>query len=212
MKKDYFPTGKKDKMNDHEKEKNSYTNQGHKATLSQICLMSISVGSMTFGGGYAMLPVLQREVIEKRKWAIESEVLDYYAMSQCLPGLLMVNTLTLIGRKVGGKKGGFVAAIGAMIPSFMVILIIAALLDGMGHYDVVESAFAGVRVAVCVLVLNSVIKLGQVSLKDFLTKAIFVTVTALSAVIKLSPFVYVMAAGALGVFYCWLKEERKEQS
>ena len=122
------------------------------------------IGLLTFGGGYAMLPMLQSEIVEKRKWATEEEVLNYFAVGQCTPGIIAVNTATFIGYKQKKIPGGIVATLGVISPSILIILIIARVLD---HYSAnlwVAHAFAGVRVAVCALVLSSIVKLWKLSL------------------------------------------------
>lgn len=96
--------------------------------LIEIFIASFKVGGMTFGGGYAMLPILQKEVVEKKQWNTEEEILDYYALSQCLPGIIMVNTLVFVGQKRRGRLGAIMSALGAVTPSFIIISIIATLL------------------------------------------------------------------------------------
>ena len=107
----------------------------------------IKVGALTFGGGYAMLPILQREVVEHNHWASEEEIMDYYAMAQCLPGIIMVNTAAFVGRKYRGKLGGIVAALGSMLPSLIIITVIAMFLTAFSDYPVVKNAFMTSRTA-----------------------------------------------------------------
>ena len=119
------------------------------------------IGGLTFGGGYAMLPMLQREVVEKRGWATEGELMDYYAIGQCTPGIIAVNTATFIGHKNKGILGGIIATLGVVFPSLVIITIIAAFISNFAELAVVQNAFAGIRVCVCVLILNAVIKLWK---------------------------------------------------
>ena len=127
----------------------------------------IKVGALTFGGGYAMLPILQREVVEHNHWASEEEIMDYYAMAQCLPGIIMVNTAAFVGRKYRGKLGGIVAALGSMLPSLIIITVIAMFLTAFSDYPVVKNAFAGIRVCVVVLIVNAVVKLWKSAIVDW---------------------------------------------
>ena len=103
------------------------------------------VGITTFGGGYAMLPALQREVVEKRGWATDEEVMDWYAIGQCTPGVIAVNTATFVGQKRRGTLGGIVATLGIVFPSLVIITIIAAFIQGFADLPAVRNAFGGIR-------------------------------------------------------------------
>lgn len=124
------------------------------------------VGVCTFGGGYAMLPILQREIVEKKEWATEAELTDYFAIGQCTPGVIAVNTATFVGQKQKSIPGGIVATLGLVFPSIVIILVIAAFLQNFADLPVVIHAFAGVRACVCALILSSVLKLRKSSLVD----------------------------------------------
>ena len=100
------------------------------------------IGGLTFGGGYAMLPILQREVVEKRKWVTNEEIMDYYAIGQCTPGIIAVNTATFIGQKCAGNIGGIVATLGVVFPSLIIITLIAAFLQNFADLAIVKNAFA----------------------------------------------------------------------
>ena len=158
------------------------------------------VGICTFGGGYAMLPVLQREVVEKKHWASQEEILDYYAVGQCTPGVIAVNTATFVGYKYAGILGGILCSLGFVLPSLLIILSIAALLRSFAHLAVVKNAFAGIRVCVCVLILNSVVKLWKSAVVDALALCVFLAVFAAMAVgkygfgVSISPVIFVLLA------------------
>ena len=157
------------------------------------------VGVMTFGGGYAMLPILQREVVEKKHWATEEELMDYYAISQCTPGVIAVNTATFIGKKYKGNLGGVIATLGVVFPSILIILLIASLISNFSHLAWVQNAFAGIRVCVCILIINAVISLWKKALVDIWTVLIFAVIFGCSVFLNLSPIIYVVAAGVLGI-------------
>ncbi len=157
------------------------------------------VGILTFGGGYAMLPILRREVVETHPWCTDEELADYYAVGQCTPGIIAVNTATFVGYKLAGVPGGVLATFSVTLPSFVIILIIAAVLQNFADYAVVKNAFAGIRVAVVALIVSAVLKLMKSSVKDRLTACVFVAVTLLSLLLPVSPVVFVLAAGLLGV-------------
>ena len=167
--------------------------------LLDMFLTFFRIGLFTFGGGYAMLPLLQREVVEKKGWATEEDLLDYYAVGQCTPGIIAVNTATFIGRKHKGISGGVLATLGVVTPSLIIITIIAALLSNFAHLPVVINAFAGIRICVCVLILNAVVKLWKKAVVDKITLAIFLVVFLLSAVVGIGPVWFVLLSGIAGV-------------
>ena len=115
-----------------------------------------------------MLPLIQREIVENKKWSTEKEILDYYAVGQCTPGVIAVNTATFIGYKLRGIIGGIVATLGVIFPSIVIILIIATFLQNFADLAIVQSAFAGIRVAVVALIITTVVKLIKSSIKDYL--------------------------------------------
>ena len=157
------------------------------------------VGLLTFGGGYAMLPILRREVVETNAWCTDEELADYYAVGQCTPGIIAVNTATFIGYKLAGVPGGVFATLSLTLPSFVIILIIAALLQNFADYPVVVNAFAGIRVAVVALILNAVLKLMKSSVVDKLTWCVFAAVLLVTVLFGVSPVIVVVVSGAVGV-------------
>lgn len=165
------------------------------------------IGLFTFGGGYAMLPLLQREIVEKKKWATEEEMLDYFAVGQCTPGVIAVNTATFVGFKEKKLSGAIFATLGIVSPSLVIITVIAALLSNFAHIAAVQNAFAGIRVAVCVLILNSIVKLWKKSVVDKLTFAVFLAVFLGSVLLShVSPVVFIVAAAVLGIVVrVWLR-------
>ena len=152
------------------------------------------IGLCTFGGGYAMLPILQRELVDNKGWATEEELADYYAVGQCTPGVIAVNTATFVGYNQMGWLGGVVATLGVVFPCLVIIMAIAAFLSNFMHLDVVVHAFNGVRAGVVALILSSVLKLLNTSLVDWKTRLIYVVVLLLGAVGVWAP----MPGGALG--------------
>ena len=127
----------------------------------ELFLTFARIGVCTFGGGYAMLPILQLEMVEKRAWTTEDELMDYYAIGQCTPGVIAVNTATFIGYKRKGILGAICATAGVVFPSLVIIIIIAAFIQQFAHLQIVQNAFSGVRIAVCALVVQSVWKLAK---------------------------------------------------
>ncbi len=189
--------------------------------LIDLFLTFARIGVCTFGGGYAMLPILQRELVESKKWATETELADYYAVGQCTPGVIAVNTSTFVGRSQAGIAGGIVATLGLVFPSLVIIMVIAAFLQNFMHLDFVVHAFNGVRAGVVALILSSVIKLFKNAVLDWPTRIIYAAVLAMAACgaffslpqgalgtvlgIVTSPVLLVIAAGAAGLCVRWAK-------
>ena len=157
------------------------------------------VGVMTFGGGMAMLPILQREVVESRHWATDEELTDYFAIGQCTPGIIAVNTATFIGQKRRGVVGGIVATLGMVFPSLLIITLLAGIITRFSHLELVAHAFAGIRVCVCVLIFNAVVKLWKGAVKDLWGVVIFLCVLGLTLMTDLSPVLFVLAAALAGI-------------
>ena len=178
-------------------------------TLWSLFLTFAKVGVMTFGGGYAMLPILQREVVENKGWATDEELTDYFAIGQCTPGVIAVNTATFIGQKRAGIAGGIVATLGVVFPSLLIIVALAGVITSFSHLTWVQHAFAGIRVCVCVLIFNAVLKLWKSAVKDVWGLLIFLAVLAASLLTTLSPVWYVLAAGVAGVLIQNLRGAKK---
>lgn len=168
------------------------------------------IGLFTFGGGYAMLPLIQREVVEKHKWATEDEVMDYYAVGQCTPGVIAVNVGTFIGYKKKGIPGGIFATLGVVCPSIIIISAIAACLAHFSDNTYVQHALAGIRLAVCALVSVSIFKLFKKGIVDAVTAIIAICVFAVMRLFNLSPVIAVVASALTGIiFRCCIKKDGK---
>ncbi len=187
--------------------------------LLKLFFTFAKVGVMTFGGGYAMLPILQREIVEKNKWATDAELTDYFAIGQCTPGIIAVNTATFIGHKKCGIPGGIIATLGVVFPSIVIITVIAAFLSNFADIPLVRNALAGVNACVIALIASSVIKLGKTTLKNSPSVLIFLCVLLLACVANfvtfpaawwgraldtlISPAVLIVCSGVAGVIL-WL--------
>ncbi len=183
--------------------------------LLKMFLTFAKIGVMTFGGGYAMLPILQREIVEKNHWATDEELTDYFAIGQCTPGIIAVNTATFIGRKHKGILGGIIATLGVVFPSILIITVIAAFLTNFADIPAVKNALAGVNACVIALIASSVLRLGKTTLKNRPSVIIFLTVLVLAAAgtfvsfpgtwwgrtldTVLSPAILIVCAGVAGV-------------
>ena len=166
------------------------------------------MGMCTFGGGYAMLPILQREVVEKHGWATEDELMDYYAIGQCTPGVIAVNTATFIGYKTRGVAGAIFATAGIIFPSLVIIIAIAAFIQQFAHLPVVQHAFSGIRIAVCALVLQTVWKMAKKGVVDTPTAAILLLTFVAVAFLNVSPVVMVVVSAAAGILVGLIRRRR----
>ena len=159
------------------------------------------VGVLTFGGGYAMIPMLEREIVDRHGWATSEELMDYYAVGQCTPGVIAVNTATFIGYKIAGNIGGVMATLGVVFPSFVIITVIAGIIQNFADIPAVRSAFAAIRVCVCVLIFNSVLKLWNSAVKDKAALVLCLLVFVLSIFFNISPIVFVVFCAAAGILF-----------
>lgn len=168
-------------------------------TLWQLFLAFMKIGAFTFGGGYAMLPMFQKELVEKNDWVTEEDLMDYYAIAQCTPGVIAVNTATIVGYRQKGFLGAVVTTLGVVFPSFVIISIIAAVLSNFADLPVVQYAFIGIRACVCALILNAVVKLGKKAIVDKMTLAIAILVFFVMCFVSVSPVVLVVLAAIIGL-------------
>ena len=166
------------------------------------------IGGLTFGGGYAMLPMLQKEVVEEKKWATEEELLDYYAVGQATPGIIAVNTATFVGYKEKGVLGAAFATFGVVFPSLVIIMAIAGFIDNFSDLEIVQYAFSGIRIAVGVLILNALIKLMKGSVKDILGIILFVATFIASSFLNISVVYIIIAAALIGIISDYVERKR----
>ncbi|MCD8357327.1 MAG: chromate transporter [Clostridia bacterium] len=166
--------------------------------LISMFLTFARIGAFTFGGGYAMLPILQREVVEKNGWCTEDELTDMYAIGQCTPGVIAVNVATYIGNRKRGPIGAIFTTLGIVFPSLVIIVIIASFLTHFAEYDIVQHAFAGIRIAVCALVTKTIYTMVKKNVKDAATALILILTFISVALLNISPIAAVLICGLAG--------------
>ncbi len=184
--------------------------------LLELYWAYLKIGCVNFGGGYAMLPLLERELVNKRGWTTMEELRDYFAIGQCTPGLIALNVSTFIGQKRKGVAGAVAAMLGFLTAPIAIILVIAAFLRNFAELEVVQHAFAGIRVCVCVLIVQAVLRLWKSSVVDVFTMVLYAVILALSAVstfTSLLPFkipaaVLVILAGLAGLAASLIKNKK----
>jgi len=167
----------------------------------------LKVGLFTFGGGYAMIPMVEREIINRRSWVTMDEVMEYYTVSQIMPGMIGINLSIFIGNKLKGSFGGFLAAVGFMLPGLILITAAAVFISNLADLPAVQHAFAGIRIAVGALILDTVIKLVKGTFNKIRTVAIFLFVFIFSVIpggaapgFMTSPVFLVLVSGLAGLF------------
>ena len=157
------------------------------------------IGAVTFGGGYAMLPILQREIVDSHGWATEEELADYFAIGQCTPGVIAVNVATFIGRKYRGNVGGVVTTLGVVSPSLLIISCIAAVINNFAAIGWVQDALGGIRVCVCVFIFNAVVKLWKSAVVDKATLVLYSVILLIALFANISPIIPVVISGLCGI-------------
>ncbi len=167
----------------------------------QLFASFFRIGLFLFGGGYSMLPLLQREIVDKNGWATQAEVLDFFAISQCMPGIIAVNTAMFIGYKKKGFGGALFAMLGTVLPSLVIITVIAALFESFAHIEAVRHALAGIRVAAGALITTAVIRLVKSGVRRPVQILLCVAAFAAVAVFGASPVFVVLGAAMFGVAY-----------
>ena len=180
--------------------------------LFEIYFSFLKMGAVTFGGGYAMLPILQREVVEKKRWLASEDIMDYYALAQGLPGIIAVNVAAFVGYARRKTAGGVAAALGVVSPCVVIISAIAAFLSNFQNNPYVQHAFAGISVCVCALILNSVLDLWKKGVKDAVGLILCVGTFALMELTSVSPVLIIVAAALTGVAAGTIRAARKDRS
>ena len=183
-----------------------------KTSLWTLFITFAKVGVMTFGGGYAMLPILEREVVTNHNWATSEEMLDYYAIGQCTPGVIAVNVATFIGYSTRGTIGAIVATLGVIFPSLLIITSLATVLQMFQDNVYVQKAFCGIRIAVCALIASTVIKLAKKTIKSILAAIITIAALCLELFLGASPIIIVASVIVFGlIMYFATRGKKKEE-
>ncbi len=167
--------------------------------LAKVFTAFFKIGLFTFGGGYAMLPMIQKEIVEKHGWATDEEVMDYFAVGQCTPGIIAVNTATFIGYYRKGIVGSATATLGVVSPSLIIITVIAAFIQNYSDIPAVQCAFTGITAAVAVLIINAVVKLWKSGIKDITAGILFAAVLAARVIFNIPSAMVVVVVVIIGI-------------
>lgn len=177
--------------------------------ILKLFLIFAKIGGFTFGGGYAMLPMIKRELVENRQYATEEEILDYYAIGQLTPGVIAVNVATFVGYKRKGIAGGIAATLGVVTPSVIIITIIAALITNFQDIPMVSSALSGIRLAVLAMIVKTLISVTKKGVVDVFTLIIAVA-TFLIMMFGFPAALITVISILAGIVYKSLKKEGKK--
>lgn len=176
--------------------------------LGELFISFFRIGALTFGGGLAMLPMLQREVVTERHWCTDEELLDMYAIGQCTPGIIAVNTATYVGYKQAGFIGGVAATLGVISPSIVIICLVASILQNFIHLPAVVHALAGIRIVVCALMLNTVVSMARKGIIDKLGAILFVAAFVLACFTPVPTALIIILAGIIGVIASHIRRRK----
>lgn len=167
----------------------------------EMFIAFFKVGLFTFGGGYAMIPIAKREIIENKGWITEEELMDYYGISQVSMGIIAINTSALMGYRIDKEKGALIAAIASALPSIIIITVIAAVFEGMFDYPVVVNMFKAIRIVVSALIVHTTYKLMKIGIIDLFGWILF-AVSFLGVVLfNVNPILLVVPSAILGFFF-----------
>lgn len=167
----------------------------------EMFIAFFKIGAFTIGGGYAMLPLIEKEVVDRKMWIKREEYLDMIALAQSAPGPIAVNTSVFVGYKVGGVLGVISTTLGSVLPSFIIILIIASFFVGIKDNLIVERAFKGIRPAVVALIAAPVINMSKSAKINRKTVIIPIVVALLVAFANITPIIIIIASALCGIFY-----------
>lgn len=167
--------------------------------LLQLFLIFFRIGAFTFGGGYAMIPILEREFVTDRGWITSEDMLNYVAIGQSTPGIIAVNMATFIGYRRRGFWGSLVATLGVIAPSLIIITVIAAFISNFSEYIYVQKALAGINIAVAVILVSAVWDLGKKSVTDMIGLALAVIAFVAVVVFDINSIWLILFALVVGI-------------
>lgn len=170
-------------------------------TFFKIFLTYFKIGVLTFGSGYTMLPLLERELIEKQQWIDNDTLYDYFALAQSVPGIVAVNTATFLGYRLKGFQGAVAAALGMILPSLILITVIAAFFRNLAEYEVIQKIFRGLNIAITALLIKTLWNMGRRSIKDLVTAGIFLCALLINILWGVNPIYFIITGAILGLLF-----------
>lgn len=179
-------------------------------TLFKLFITFFKIGAFTFGGGYAMIPLIQKETVEKNNWITDEDILDVVAIAEATPGPIAINAATFVGFKVKGFLGAFFATFGMVLPSFTVIFIISSVLRNFQHIEVVKYAFFGIRAGVLALILKAMFMMLKKAKKGILPYTIMFLAFICAAFLKISVIFIIIGAALTGLIFSLFEGRKKK--
>lgn len=179
-------------------------------TKKLLCLFTtfLKIGAFTFGGGYAMIPLIQKEVVEKQKWLTDADILDIVAIAESTPGPIAINSATFVGYQTSGVIGAFLATVGVILPSFLVILLVSFLLRQFGTIKPLQYAFQGIRAGVLALIANALFSMYRQAPKHLFSYLIMLTAFILVAFAQVNVIFVILGCGIAGILFCLFSKRR----
>lgn len=173
--------------------------------LLQIFISFFKIGPVTFGGGYAMIPMIEREVIEKRKWVKSQDVSEIFAIAESVPGAIAINSATFIGYRLAGVRGAIAAMLGVLLPTFFIVVLLSILFTFIKDNPYVESAFVGIRAAIVALIAFAAYKIGLTAVYDKTTLAITLVTIGILYFLQVHPVLVIVCGIGLGIIIVKVK-------
>ena len=173
----------------------------------ELYLAFLKIGAFTFGGGLAMMPIMQRELIEKRGWLTDEELIDYFAIGQSTPGIIAVNVATFVGYKRLGVLGGIIGTLGVVTPSWVIIMILAGAISSVDKYPVAQKALKGINVAVAALLTSVIVKFSKKTIKSVWNAVLMLTAFALIYFFKVQSVWIIIASLVIGCLITMYKQK-----
>lgn len=175
--------------------------------LAQIFITFFKIGPVTFGGGYAMIPLIEREVIDKRKWVQSKDISDILAVAQSVPGAIAINSATFIGYRLAGVTGAIAAMAGVMLPTFCIVLLLSLFFLQVQDNPKVEAAFVSIRATIVALITYAAIKIGKTAAIDKTTIALIGITVAVMYFVQIHPILLIFGGGMMGIIIIYFKKK-----
>ncbi|WP_078549543.1 chromate transporter [Litchfieldia alkalitelluris] len=175
--------------------------------LVQIFITFFKIGPVTFGGGYAMIPLIEREVVEKRRWVKTEDVTDIFAVAESVPGAIAINSATFIGYRLAGVAGAIVAMTGVLLPTFFIVVMLSLFFLQVQDNPKVEAAFVSIRATIVALITYAAIKIGKTAIVDKTTVALIAITVAVLFFIHIHPVLIIISGGIIGIGIISLKKK-----
>ena len=178
----------------------------------ELYLAFVKIGAFTFGGGLAMMPIMQRELIDKRGWLTEEELIDYFAIGQSTPGIIAVNVSTFVGYKRLGWFGGIVGTLGVVTPSWVIIMLLAGAISSVDKYPLAQKALKGINVAVAALLTSVIVKFSKKTIKNIWNALFMLLAFALIYFLKVQSVWIILAALVIGCLLTLYRQKKKARA